>query len=253
MVMSERATFALAVRLRTAEGAPLGELFAFMSGLYFRGKLAYSRAFARPPDPASPISGAGSFVITPNAGLRSIDTPVTLPALRNFAGVDIDAANPKYRRPLEVSARAIAEDIGPECAVVLLGSIASPKYVDVLAGHLRAAAGVSRRLRRPRRHEPRRPDAARGHGRRGADVHFYRRCRPAWREASEADSPQVARSAPTELQQRPTACHDARDAHEDHEGLSLEDLGDTLRGRRESSVSVVRIVRGLREARQRKG
>jgi hypothetical protein len=132
MVMSERATFALAARLRTPEGAPLGELFAFMSGLYFRGKLAYCRAFARPPDPASPISGAGSFVITPNAGLRSIDTPVTLAALRNFAGVDIDAANPKYRRPLEVSARAIAEDIGPECAVVLLGSIASPKYVDVL-------------------------------------------------------------------------------------------------------------------------
>ena len=91
MVMSERATFELATRLRMADGAPLGDLFAFMSGLYFRGKLAYSRAFARPPDPASPISGAGAFVITPNAGLRSIDTPVTLAALRNFAGVDIDA------------------------------------------------------------------------------------------------------------------------------------------------------------------
>ncbi len=82
MVMSERATFELATRLRTADGAPLGEVFAFLSGLYFRGKLAYARAFARPPDPASPISGAGSFVITPNAGLRSVDTPVTLAALR---------------------------------------------------------------------------------------------------------------------------------------------------------------------------
>lgn len=132
MVMSERATFELAVQLRTSAGAPLGELFAFMSGLYFRGKLAYARAFARPPDPASDISGAGSFVITPTAGLRSIDTPVTLVALRSFAGVDIAADNPKYRRPLETSARAIAEDVGPDCAVVLLGSIASPKYVDVL-------------------------------------------------------------------------------------------------------------------------
>jgi len=103
-----------------------------MSGLYFRGKLAYARAFARPPDPTSPISGAGSFVITPNAGLRSIDTPVTLGALRSFAGVDIAPDNPKYRRPLETSARAMAEDAGPDCAVVLLGSIASPKYVDVL-------------------------------------------------------------------------------------------------------------------------
>ena len=132
MVMSERATFDLAARLRTDEGAPIGDVFAFLSGLYFRGKLAYARAFARPPDPASPISGTGSYVITPNAGLRSIDTPVTLRALRAFAGVDIDSANPKYRRPLEQSARAIAEDIGPECAAVLLGSIASPKYVDVL-------------------------------------------------------------------------------------------------------------------------
>ena len=59
MVMSERATFELATRLRTADGAPLGDVFAFLSGLYFRGKLAYARAFARPPDPASPISGAG--------------------------------------------------------------------------------------------------------------------------------------------------------------------------------------------------
>ena len=132
MVMSERATFELAVQLRTRAGAPLGELFAFMSGLYFRGKLAYSRAFACPPDPSSAISGAGSFVITPNAGLRSVDTLVTLEALRSFAGVDIAADNPKYRRPLETSARAIAEDVGGDCAVVLLGSIASPKYVDVL-------------------------------------------------------------------------------------------------------------------------
>ncbi len=77
MVMSERATFDFAAQLRTREGAPLGDVFAFLSGLYFRGKLAYARAFARPPDPESPISGAGSFVITPNAGLRSIDTLVT--------------------------------------------------------------------------------------------------------------------------------------------------------------------------------
>ena len=132
MVMSERAVFELAVRLRTPDGAPLGDVFAFLSGLYFRGKLAYSRAFARPPDSMSPISGSGIFVITPTAGLRAADTLVTLDALRAFATVDIDAADPRYRRPLESSARALADDIGPECAVVLLGSIASPKYVDVL-------------------------------------------------------------------------------------------------------------------------
>jgi hypothetical protein len=134
MVMSERATFPLATQLRTREGAPLGELFSFMSGLYFRGKLAYARAFAAPPDRESAISGAGVFVITPTAGLRSADTLVTIAALRAFALVDVAPDNPKYRRPLEGSAKAIAADIGADCEVVLLGSIASPKYVDVLQG-----------------------------------------------------------------------------------------------------------------------
>jgi len=131
--MSERAAFPLAARLRTPEGAPIGDVFSFMSGLYFRGKVTYARTFASPPDPESPISGAGVFVITPTAGLRSADTLVTLEALRVFASVDVDAANPKYRRPLERSAAAIAADLS-ECDVVLLGSIASPKYVEVLLG-----------------------------------------------------------------------------------------------------------------------
>jgi hypothetical protein len=133
MVMSERASFPLAMRLRGEEGAPIGEVFSFLSGLYFRGKVTYARAFAAPPDPESPISGAGVFVITPTAGLRSADTLVTLDALRTFATVDVDAGNPKYRRPLERSARAIAADVG-DCDVVLLGSIASTKYVEVLQG-----------------------------------------------------------------------------------------------------------------------
>ena len=131
IVLSERASFDLAVRLRT-EGAPLGEVFSFMSGLYFRGKLTYARAFGRAPEGSEPESG-GVFVITPNAGLRSPDTIVTADALRGFAGVDVSLDNPKYRRPLERSARALAADVG-DAPVVLLGSIASPKYVDVLQG-----------------------------------------------------------------------------------------------------------------------
>ena len=38
------------------------------------------------------------------------------------------------RKPLEQSAMVLAREIGPDCDVVLLGSIASPKYVDVLLG-----------------------------------------------------------------------------------------------------------------------
>ena len=131
MVLSDRAQFDLARRVRSAEGAPLGEVFSFMSGLYFRGKLAYARAFAAPPDPGRP-SSSGIFVITPTAGLRSPDTHVTRDALRGFAGVDVAADNPRYRRPLEASARTLGDEVGPDCEVVLLGSIASSKYVQVL-------------------------------------------------------------------------------------------------------------------------
>ena len=52
-VLSPGAVFDLAQRLRSADGAALGELFAFVSGLYFRGKLMYARRFAAPPIPAT--------------------------------------------------------------------------------------------------------------------------------------------------------------------------------------------------------
>jgi hypothetical protein len=120
LLCSPRAAFDLARRLRGPEGATLGEVFSFLSGLYFRGKLAYAQAFGLP------------LVITPNAGLRPADHRVTLAALRAAARVDIHAANPRYRRPLLASARMVAETLGPEVPVTLLGSIASGKYVDVL-------------------------------------------------------------------------------------------------------------------------
>ena len=130
--MSPNATFALAQALRSPDGAPLGDFFTFVSGLYFRGKLTYARRFAQPPDPSNPVVGGGVHVITPNAGLRSPDTLVTHAAVRAFARGDIDIENRNYRRPLDASARTLAAEIGPECDVVLLGSVASPKYVDVL-------------------------------------------------------------------------------------------------------------------------
>ena len=133
-VMSPNAKFALALTLRSSSGAPLGDLFSFMSGLYFRGKLTYARRFARPAEPDNPIVGAGIHVITANAGLRSPDTLVTQAAVRAFGKGDIDADNASYRRPLEASARALLAEIGPDCDVVLLGSIASPKYVGILTG-----------------------------------------------------------------------------------------------------------------------
>jgi hypothetical protein len=131
-VMSEAAQFALARQLRTPEGAMLGDVFSFVSGLYFRGKLAYARRFARPPDPSDPVSAGGVLVITPNSGLRAADMYVTLPSLRASASESIDLDNARYRRPLERSARTILDCVGSDCDVVLLGSIASGKYVEVL-------------------------------------------------------------------------------------------------------------------------
>src|SRR5437868_11613133 len=76
MLFNPRARFELALQLRTPKGAPLGEVFSFLSGLYFRGKLAYSRRFANPP-----IGIDGQLVITTNRGLLPADTFVTLKEL----------------------------------------------------------------------------------------------------------------------------------------------------------------------------
>jgi hypothetical protein len=132
MMLSPNARFELARQLQSAAGAPLGEVFSFVSGLYFRGKLAYARRFARPPDPGDSVTAGGVLVITTNAGLRSVDTPVTVESFRGFATGDIDLRNATYRAPLEQSAKALRDAIGTHCEVVLLGSVASGKYVDLL-------------------------------------------------------------------------------------------------------------------------
>jgi hypothetical protein len=131
LLLAETAQFALALELRET-GAQLGDVFTFCSALYFRGKLAYARRFAEPPDPADPLVGGGVLVITPNAGLLPADLVVTRDVVRRFATEPIDAANVGYRVPLERGARALLDHVGRDCEVVLLGSIASGKYVDVL-------------------------------------------------------------------------------------------------------------------------
>ena len=127
MIMSERAQFELAIRLRSENRPTLGEVFTFLSGLYFRGKLAYANVFAQPAPRTS-----GVLVITPNRGWIDARTPISLKNLRAFAEVDIEEDDPRYRRPLERDARQLARRLSPECDVVLLGSVATGKYVAVL-------------------------------------------------------------------------------------------------------------------------
>ena len=127
LVYNDRAQFQLALKLREPGGVPIGEVFSFLSGLYFRGKLAYARKFGAPTRET-----AGAYAITSNRGLLPVDTPITLRELKAFGDVDIDSDDPRYRAPLERDARALQRATGPDCEVVLLGSVASGKYVNVL-------------------------------------------------------------------------------------------------------------------------
>jgi hypothetical protein len=128
LVLSPSAEFPLARAVQSG-GAPIGHVFRFASGLYFRGKLAYAEAFARPPGGVP-----GALVIAPGAGLVPAETCVTASHLRAFAAVPVDARDPRFRQPLLAAARLVAERLAPEDDVVLLGSIASDKYVEPLLG-----------------------------------------------------------------------------------------------------------------------
>ncbi len=130
LLFREQARFDLALRLRSSQGAPLAEVFSFLSGLYFRGKVTYARAFERPGQQT-----AGIYVITTSRGLVPCDTPVRLDDLREFSQVPIDSAEPRYREPLARDAAALSALLGGGQAV-LLGSVATGKYSDILSAAL---------------------------------------------------------------------------------------------------------------------
>ena len=127
MLVNPRSEFPLATRLRSEGGTEIGEVFSFLSKLYFRGKLTYARAFAPPDSPAPSI-----LVITADRGLVPPETRVTLDDLRQFGHVDIAAGDDRYLSPLTRDMTALSSAITPATQVVLLGSIATGKYVDAL-------------------------------------------------------------------------------------------------------------------------
>lgn len=126
MLLRPGASFALAARMRDG-GAPIAEVFAFLSGLYFRGKVAYVRRFAAPPEGLE-----SGLVITTTRGLLPMGEVITAASMRAFERVDIHLEEPRYTRPLERTAKVLARGLGAEDQVVLLGSIASGKYVELL-------------------------------------------------------------------------------------------------------------------------
>ena len=128
ILLRPEAQFDLAQRLRQG-AATLGEAFEFTSGLYFRGKLLYARTFARTPG-----GMPGVLVIAPGAGLVPAEAPVDVGQIRRLGNVPVDAADRRFRQPLEDAARLVLRALPPQTEIVLLGSIASAKYVDPLLG-----------------------------------------------------------------------------------------------------------------------
>jgi hypothetical protein len=126
MLFHPESQFDLARRLRTT-GITLGEAFSFVSPLYFRGKLAYASAFSHPSDGVP-----GTLLITPSRGLLPPETIVTLAEFRAITSENITAHNPGYRDPLERDLRVLAEKATTDVRVVLLGSIATHKYLPLL-------------------------------------------------------------------------------------------------------------------------
>ncbi len=126
ILMRDQAQFDLALRLR-AGCATIGEVFSFISGLYFRGKMAYVSAFG-----AECGGVPAGVVIVAGVGLVPLDAIVTIDQLRAIQNIAIHEDNEAYRVPLLRDARLLAGAADPECSFVLLGSIATEKYTRPL-------------------------------------------------------------------------------------------------------------------------
>ena len=129
LVFNPAARFPVAEKLRSPEGAPLGDVFSFISGLYIRGKKAYAEAFGRAPPGLSP-----GLVISPAEGLRFLHEPVTVERLQRWAEVPVDEHEPRFVRPLVEHAQALLNTLSDSARFVLLGSVATDKYVVPLTG-----------------------------------------------------------------------------------------------------------------------
>lgn len=127
IILKPDSALPLALRLRSAEGASLGETFSFLSGLYFRGKLEYARHFGSAPPETPEV-----LVITTDRGMVPPDMPVRREDLIAFAAVDIATAGARHAEPLRRDAMRLAQSLGGDEPVVLLGSIATAKYADSL-------------------------------------------------------------------------------------------------------------------------
>lgn len=120
---SPRAKFDAALMYQSPEGVPIALAYAFMSALYFRGKITYALHFG---------GLENTRVIAPGFGLVPPDWRITPERMKVLARTEVDVKKRNYRKPLERDAGVLAEHLPDDAQVVLLGSVASGKYVDIL-------------------------------------------------------------------------------------------------------------------------
>jgi hypothetical protein len=107
---------ALGDRLRAGD-APIGDVFAWLSALYFRGKLAYARRFG------------AALVMAPGLGLCPPEQPLSIAMLEAMGSVAVESE--AFTTPLRRDAARVHAQLA-DMRVVLLGSIATGKYLDTL-------------------------------------------------------------------------------------------------------------------------
>lgn len=128
-LLSPDARFDTALQYRTPEGVPIEEAFSFLSSLYFRGKIAYARHFQEPP---ADLPGAGALVIAPGFGFVPDGWRLNAQRMEILRRTPIDLKNPAYCEPMRQHAEMLKQALPDDTEVVLLGSIATGKYVDLL-------------------------------------------------------------------------------------------------------------------------
>lgn len=127
--MSSRSNSDVVRMYRSPEGVPIALAYTYMSSLYFRGKIGYALHFADPP---AGVDGTGIYVIAPGFGLVPPEWRVTQERMETLRKTPVDMKNRTYVRTLRNTAEELAAKLGRGTPVVLLGSVASGKYVDVL-------------------------------------------------------------------------------------------------------------------------
>ncbi|HEY9154959.1 MAG TPA: hypothetical protein VIM69_07510, partial [Opitutaceae bacterium] len=98
-----------------------------LSGLYFRGKVAYVERFSQ-----SPSGAVGAWVITSNQGLLPLHAPIGLEDIRSFSQTPIASDEPRYLDPLRRDLARLVTENDASTEYVLLGSVSTDKYSEAL-------------------------------------------------------------------------------------------------------------------------